>query len=270
MNTPTRTACAVVALLGSLTCGVASAQTKTQALMSCTENNSSTNDNGNSYGGNANCTGLKFSAYSIGVAAGAKFATAAVTGPWSGSGFGVGNATERYRDASGTNWDHSIDNKNSNGIDMLLLSFTGSQALTNVTVGSASGDSDFQVLRYTGTGAPTTGPKALTTLNSSTLLSSGWQLVKTVDGGNAGGSYNFNTTVVNGKTYGMASSSYWLITAYNSALGGGLNGGDAFKLLSIATTKAVSEPGTLAIAGLALFGVFAARRRAAAGRTAAA
>ena len=66
------------------------------------------------------------------------------------------------------------------------------------------------------------------------------------------------------------SSSWWLISAYNSAWGTGTNtanlsnGDDFVKVLSSITTMpggTVGEPGSLAMAGLALLGAFAARRK---------
>lgn len=61
------------------------------------------------------------------------------------------------------------------------------------------------------------------------------------------------------------SSSFWLITAYNSAFGGTSlsTGNDAIKVLGVSTGVAtgVSAPGTLALAGLALVGMGALRRR---------
>ena len=70
-------------------------------------------------------------------------------------------------------------------------------------------------------------------------------------------------------------SSWWLITAYNTNFGTGTNltqGDDYFKLLAVAGTactgtvtqcgpKRVPEPGSLALASLAIFGVIYTRRQ---------
>lgn len=187
-------------------------------------------------------TDLTLTAFS---SSGAAYAAAAVNYHGTGSGVGVRHASE----LSGAP-DHAMDNQTNN--DMLLLSFTSTQVLKTVTLGWAHTDSDFQLLRWTG--GAFVAPSSQT---AAQLLSGGWSLVSTVDGGNTASTdttYNVNA--------GNASSSYWLISAFNSAFGGaGTTGVDGMKVLGV--TAAVAEPGSLALAGLALAAAAGLRRRSA-------
>jgi hypothetical protein len=101
-----------------------------------------------------------------------------------------------------------------------------------------------------------TGQTAAALLGSG--VGNGWDLVSTVNGGNTGTtdtSYSVNT--------GDLSSSYWLISAFNSAFGGSQTTGvDGMKVLGVtAAGNRVAEPGSLALAGMALAGVAGLRRR---------
>lgn len=195
--------------------------------------------------GTANTLAVKaFSAATTGTA----FAAAAVNQWGTASGFGVRNTAEPGGSAAP---DHSLDN--SNGSDLLLLSFTSTQVLKTVTLGWSGTDGDFQLLRWAGAGAAT----AIAGRTSAQLLTDGWGLVSTVNGAASISSpdavYNVNA--------GNLSSSYWLISAFNSAFGGSgaTVGIDAIKVLGV--TAAVSEPGSLAMAGLALAALAGLRRR---------
>jgi hypothetical protein len=186
------------------------------------------------------------------------FRTAGVNQQGTGSGFGVYNQTEG---TSAGSPNHAMDNSTP-GIDMLLLQFSAAEILKRVTIGWSGSDGDFQVLRWTGATnatATTVGNSIVGKQASALLGSGGWELVTTVDG--AGGIDN--PDVHYGVNSNNLSSSFWLITAYNSAFGGTSlsTGNDAIKVLGVSTGMAVSAPGTLALAGLGLLGMGALRRR---------
>ncbi len=172
------------------------------------------------------------------------YAAAAVNQHGTGSGIGVAHSGPE----SGTSPDHSMDNLGN--IDMLLLSFTSAQVLKTVTLGWSHSDSDFQLLRWTG--GAFVDPAGKT---AAQLLSGGWSLVNTINGGNTGSTDTSYS--VNGSNF---SSSYWLISAFNSAFGGSgaTTGVDGMKVLAV---TAMPLPGSLALAGLGLVGLAASRRR---------
>jgi hypothetical protein len=189
------------------------------------------------------------------------FQTAALNYQGTGSGFGIYNQLEGMSSGSPN---HAMDNStNSGAIDMMLLSFTSAEVLNSVTIGWSGTDGDFQVLAYTGNAPFSTS--SIVGKTAAQMLSGGWELVTTVDG--AGG---INTPDVSyGVNAGNVSSSYWLITAFNSAFGGsGVTSGiDAIKVLAVSSTvrqdiPGVPLPGTVALAGLGLFILARSRRKA--------
>lgn len=144
-------------------------------------------------------------------------------------------------------------------------------------------DSDLSVFAWKGSATPTTTSYNPNNLN--TTAGSGWYLVGNYadvgasNGTTAGGSQSLSSTVY---------SSYWLISAYSTSyntggvteagagVAAGLNAGnDSFKLLTVAgngcagtvtgnacgTGSKVPEPGSIALFGLGLVGMVAARRR---------
>lgn len=183
---------------------------------------------------------------------------------------------------AGSNDAKGLDN--TSGIDALLLHFTAgsaesaqfissfSVAKSSTSTGGCSGssssnncgsDSDASLFRWTGSGSPTTTPSTSLTTGS---LNAGWALV-----GNYGNAASLGASTTNTLT-----SSWWMISAYNSAWGssssngGSLsNGDDCVDVLSFVTGTPTTtppartpEPGTAALAAVALLGALALRRKA--------
>ncbi len=275
MSTTRFSALLAVASLAAF-CGSASAQVKTWNFAdrnpagSCTGsfavNNTGTSTNiGNVIGCTQQPSGttvdLSLRAYST-TGASSTFATAAVNDQ-SGNGVAVYNQTET-RDGTAPN--HAMDNSGT-GIDAMLLSFTSSEILKSLTVGWSQPDGDFQILRWIGASNATqaTVESSILAKTAGNMVAAGgnWQLVSLIDGGGTG---DVNATF-NSFNAGNASSSYWLISAYNSGFGGAgfTTGTDAIKLLGVGTgVGTVSSPGTLALVGLGLLGAGFMRRRNAA------
>lgn len=163
----------------------------------------------------------------------------ATTAYWNGSGLGVYSSKDSRSPA------HSVDNNN--GVDVALFSFTEQVMLNSITIGWKSNDADISVLAYTGSGAPA----ALTGATADSLLTAGWELI---------GHYA-DLAVDTAKAINTAkgvSSSYWLISAYNTAFGSATGNGsfgmgnDYFKIEALGgkqktpnTPPSVPEPSIL-------------------------
>lgn len=202
--------------------------------------------------------------------AGTQFATANLDW-YSADHIGVQNQATSDGLSTGTRVDvtspqHSMDN--SGQTDLILVHFTTAGAdtavdLDTVTIGWSYTDSDISVLRYTGSGTP--GP-SMYGQTVAGLTSNGWASVGDYANLAVNTARNVNTPANN-------SSSWWLISAYNSQFGGTCdiagqcsNGNDYVKLagLGASTTKSggqAPEPGSLALMGAALAGMMAVRRR---------
>ncbi len=198
------------------------------------------------------------------------------------NGFGAANQTESL--TSGTAPEHTIDSYDNNRTDLVFLNF-GAKVVTldSIGVGFISGDSDISLLRWTGASAPTVSVTTTSKTLSSVLSSvGGWELV-----GSYAGLVSTSTPISTGLSGSGKSSSWWLISAFDTAYGISAKcsstttvaagnsaticdaGDDGFKLNYIVastvappTTGKVPEPGSLALAGIALAGVFGVRRRA--------
>lgn len=153
---------------------------------------------------------------------------------------------------------HAIDNIGA--YDALVFSFSSSVTLADVSIGfptTTALDSDATVLYYKGTGTVTSAMTARTTAD---LLASGEWGVATNIGNMALGN---NATGLSSSI----SSKYWLVGAYMGIGGTSIHGAvdtgnDYFKVNGLTVSpRAVPEPGSVALLGIAGIALFVTRRR---------
>jgi hypothetical protein len=173
-----------------------------------------------------------------------------------------------------SNPNHAIDNQVN--VDSILFTFSASDKvnLTSFTTGWEQTDADYTVLAYTGSGTPNLANLTYqNTVGGTGLLQNGWTLI---------GNYNVNGAVSNGTTHNFSNtilSSYWLIGALNSFVGGVQDSSaDYFKILSVTGCDCstapkgtpgcgggggggIPEPGTLLLMSAGFIGLARINRR---------
>jgi len=249
MKTPRRYGLAAVAFAAALMVpGLVSAQSTWNLVPSgtgaaCSQNGGTGSNSGN-FGNSYGCSGTAVSggtgAAGTSVTASA-FSTQNATAVWgtdnyqnvSGSqyanaylspqgtsGFGVANRNEGIAVGSP---DHAIDNNPTGSYDMVVLNFDAAVVLTQVGIGWSNNGagSDLTIMRWTGTGAPTTTTSTPEVGGNGALLRSGWTLVSSLADVTADNTAPYGGAARNTYADAAQASSWWMIAAFNTTLNTG-------------------------------------------------
>ena len=194
-----------------------------------------------------------------------------------GSGFGIANRSEVI---GVTAPNHAADNSPTSSVtpDIFVLKFDTAVTLGEVALGWSQSDADFTLMAYKGAVAGATvaaqmdsfvKTKNVTNLSTGGV-GTGWALIQNsgdADLASAVGYAGSSTVITRSVNSSNTSSSWWLISAYNSSYGGGSLDAlpDYMKLLSVASKNApggnVPEPGSIALLGAGLLGLIATQKR---------
>lgn len=179
-----------------------------------------------------------------------------------GSNYGLG--VTYGNEASGAP-EHTMDNHWRT--ELIAFQFDKAVILDSITLGWTSSDADFTLMAYTGAGAPTIAGQTVSS------LASGWSLIQNygdADAATATGSESSSANITTKVNAGGVSSSWWVVSAYNSAYGAGMLDtlADYMKVMTLAsrdpsttTGGSTPEPGSLALMGVAMAGYLVSRQR---------